>query len=186
MRARHLGFALCIGLAACGGGDETDTPATFDPADFTSGNFRFYTHAVQDRCLGGALNVLFMPEGPATPRRFQNPIPLYNGRELPRTYEVQLQEPFHAMDVTLTAGANPRAMRVRGAQNPGVLLNEDAYGDCTGDLTIDVDLTLIDNDNVNGTADISMSNLVGAQGRCPVLDQDPCHIALTLQARREP
>ena len=60
---------LLLSLACSGGKDDADAdggPAS-DVSEWSGGNFQFQTVDAEDSCLGGAFEVLFMPEGPATP-----------------------------------------------------------------------------------------------------------------------
>ncbi len=151
--------------------------------DFPAGNFEIYTVEVDDQCYDGAFEVLFMPDGPEHPKKFQYPIELPDPSTLPKTYTIQLQDPFHEMEITLERSGE-RSMHCEDALNPAVLLDEDTYGDCTADLTIDFDVQIEDRDHVSATANVSMSNFTSqADDRCPDV-QDGCTIKLTLQGTR--
>ena len=150
------------------------------PDDFLGGDFQLTTQDVDDRCYDGAMTSVFMPEG--TPNDFAANTWLPAEDELPADYSVSLQEPFTDMDVTVEAGDASGQMVIRGAQQTGILINEDSWADCVGDLSIDVDITVVDADTVEGTATLVTENLTG--DTCPVIDSDPCEIVLTLTGTR--
>jgi hypothetical protein len=149
-----------------------------DPADFTSGDFQFSTQAVSDGCLDGGMEVLFMPEG--IPTEFANPIYIPAVDELPATYEIDLQDPFSEMEVTVTGDEDTRT--VTGAVNNNVEFDDDNYPGCLVDSSIDVDLTVDSADELHGTATMHTTSF--DEGGCPVVDTDPCDIIATLTGER--
>lgn len=157
-------------LAAC-------TPSG-NNADFEGGNFQFTTQSVNDGCLDGGMEVLFMPEG--TPADFASPIYIPALDELPSTYTVSLQDPFSDMEVTVTGDEDTR--EVDGAENLGVEFDEDNYPGCLVDNDIGVSLTIDSADELSGTATLSTSSF--DETSCPVPDADPCTITLTLTGER--
>lgn len=164
-------FALVLfALAAC-------TPSGTG-ADFTSGNFQLTTQSVDDGCLDGGMEVLFMPEG--TPNDFAAAIYIPALDELPATYEVDVQDPFNDMTVTVTGDDDTRT--VTGAQNNGVEFDADTYPGCLIDNSIDVALTIDSADEMHGTAVLHASSF--DEANCPVVDADPCDMQLTLTAVR--
>jgi len=162
---------LLLGLACVP--DEGNDP-------FLGGDFQLTTVDVDDRCYDGAMTTVFMPE--ATPSDFAANTWIPGEDELPASYSVSLQEPFTNMDVTVEGGEAEGQMSIRGAQQSGILINEDSWADCVGDLSIDVDITVVDADSVDGTAVLVTENLDGDS--CPVIDSDPCEIVLTLVGTR--
>jgi len=170
--------ACCLAFAGCGGSDDGD-----EPGPFSSGNFQFYNLAVDDQCVGGALNVLFMPEGNDKEARFAEVILIPAVAELPKTYTIPLQDPFHDALITLEK-AGDKTLRVRNAPNPAVVLGEATWGDCTGDMAIDIDATIVDNDTLQGTATIRLSNLQSSGDTCFELDAEHCTIGLDIRAER--
>lgn len=151
---------------------------TSTPADFTGGDFQFRTLSVDDACLDGGMEVLFMPEG--EPTDFSDPVYLPGADELPMTYTVSLQAPFTDMEITVTGDQGART--VTGAENLGVEFDADNYPGCLVNTSIDVDLVIDSADEVHGTATLSTSSF--DESSCPVPDSDPCTIVATLEADR--
>ncbi len=168
----RFAFLPALALIAC---DPSANPGAFD-----GGNFQFTTRAVADGCLDGGMDLLFMPEGAGTPNEFADPIYIPGFDELPMTYDVSLQEPFNDMEVTVTGTADTRL--VSGAQNDGVEFDADNYPGCTVDNVISVALTIDSADELTGTATLATSNFTGST--CPVPDEDPCDVVLTLTGAR--
>ena len=171
-----------------GGDDDDDASGDDDvtqgnPADYTGGDFMFTTVGVEDGCLDGALEVLFMPEGPATPNAWQYPTHLPAFDEMPTTYPIDLREPFMGIVVTVEDAGNHR-MRVEDAVMEEVLLGEDRYGDCVVTMTCDVDLTVLAPSYVTGSTAIAISDPRGEDDRCPVFDALPCTMTLELTAEK--
>ena len=174
---------LFLFALACGSGDK-DTGSDADKdGPWTGGDFDFYTQSVVDGCLGGALEALFMPEGPSEPNEFEYPIYLPGTDELPYTDTVDLRAPFLEMPVTIEdAGGGDLALR--GSVMEAVVLGEPSYGDCVVTMTVDADLHPVSVDEVEGSASIAISNPRGDDGRCPVFSSEDCEVALTLTALR--
>ncbi len=155
-----------------------------DPApnfQWTGGDFDFVTTDVTDSCLEGALEVLFMPEGPDTPHAFEYPIYLPAYSELPSTYSIDLREPFVGMEVTVREGEDG-ALAIRESVMEAVELGAGTYGDCVVTMTVHADLLPVSASEVDGEATIEISNPRGSDERCPVLDSDPCDVDLVLFA----
>lgn len=171
-------------LLACGGrgGDDGD-PADAVDFDWTGGDFQFTTWQVTDTCLDGALEALFMPDGPDAPWDFEYPVYLPAYDELPASYDVDFREPFVGMPVTVTAGSDG-TLQVRGAVMEEVELGRGAYGDCVVTMSVDADMTPRSPDLADGEARIELSDPRGEDGRCPVLSGDPCTVTLILEATR--
>ena len=127
---RVVPFLFAAALVACNPSGSAE--------DFTSGDFQLTTQDVDDGCLDGGMEALFMPEG--TPNDFANAIYLPAEDELPATYDVDIQDPFNDMEVTVTGDDDTRT--VTGAENNGVEFDADAYPGCLIDNSIDVDLTI--------------------------------------------
>ena len=161
--------------------DSGDPP--FDPSTWEAGDFDFQTVAADDECLGGALEALFMPDGPATPHDFEYPIRLPGYDDVPVSYTVDLRAPFLAMPVTVDS-EDGVMFTIRGALMEAVELGYAAYGDCTVTMSVDADLTPQTKDEVTGSATITITNPRGEDGRCPVFDVEPCTVDLTLTATR--
>jgi hypothetical protein len=166
---------LWIFLLACG-----DTAGT-SSKNWTGGQFEMYTLQVEDSCFDGAMEVLFMPGGPGTPHAFEFPVYLPGFDELPLSYDVSLREPFVSIPITIER-EDEQTMSGSG-QIDSVLLNPTAYGDCEATLGVQLLLTPISEDTLDGTATINMVNLRGEEDRCPVPAADPCQIDLSLFAQ---
>ena len=185
MSSRLLPAAAVVALllAACGGEPGEGVPAFAEerPFPFPAGSFQFTTTKVEDGCADGSLNLLFMPRGESTPWDWTFPITLYPPEELPRSYAIQLREPFGEMNVTVNPVSAVRE-RVRGAENTGVLLGRDQFGECVADLDADVDLTLVDSDHARGNGALFMKDPRG-DDKCPLMASE-CKVLLTLEVAR--
>jgi hypothetical protein len=167
-----LGTSLLLACADDGG-----------TIEYKSGDYQFYTLAADDGCLDGALEALFMPEGPDSEHAFEYAIYVAGREELPATYDVDLREPFMGMTVTLTA-AEDGTVRLRGSVMDEISLGA-AYGDCVTTMTVDADFTPVTTSQLEGRARIDMSDARGDDGLCPVFDANPCEVTLTLVGDRE-
>jgi len=167
MRTALLIAAVSL-LAGC-------PPAT-TATPFASGDFSFQTTGVVDGCFDGGFDLLFMPEGPTVPNDFGSTIYVPAVDELPSTYNISLSDPFKSTDVTVTGADDTRT--IAGALNIDVELDPTAYPGCLVDMSIDVDLTIVDADNVQGTAVLNTSSF--DEGSCPVVTADPCNITLDI------
>ncbi len=65
------------------------------------GDYIFTTTVVDDRCLDGGLNLLFMPNGVDTPWDWPFEIGVQSQAALPATYDIMLRQPFGTMTVTI-------------------------------------------------------------------------------------
>ena len=184
-----LGSVVALAMAGCKGEEADDDDVVGDddditqgnPADYVGGEFQFATNAVDDGCLDGALEVLFMPDGPASPDDWQYPTHLPSFDEMPTTYAIDLREPFVGIVITMEDAGNHKMM-IEDAVMQEVLLGEDRYGDCVVTMTCDADLQVWSPGYVAGTTSIAISDPRGADARCPVFDQLPCTMTLTLAA----
>ena len=159
---------LCV---ACSG--ETD-------GGVRSGDYQFYTLAVEDSCLDGALEAVFMPQGPDSPHPFEFPVFLPAPDQAPLTYDVDFRAPFVGMTITIEADGD--GLRIEDSVMPAVRVDADRYGDCDVTITVDADLAPAGTDTLAGTASLALSNPRGSDGRCPPFDADPCTLELTLRA----
>ena len=100
--------------------------------------------------------------------------------ELPATYNIELADPFQDTEVTVTGSGDART--ITGAVNSDVELDADAYPGCLVDMSIDVDLTIVDSDTVQGTATLDTSGF--DEDSCPVVSGDPCTITLDITGTR--
>jgi len=168
-------LALGVVLAGCPGNDD-------DAADFEAGMFVFTTLAVDDGCLGGAAEALYMPDGPETPVEWVDAIEVPAFAELPKTYTISLPDPYHDMEIEVTSPGEDQ-FAFDGAENLDVLLDEETYDDCMVDNDISAVITVEDNDNLSGSATLSTTNVRGDS--CPEFDADPCDIVLDISAARQ-
>ncbi len=181
-QALFAGLLFAAALPGCGAEDgEAGEIGGSRSFDFASGQFELHTLSTDDLCLGGAMNVLFMPEGAATPWKWEFPVDFHAPEDLPKTYDVPLRQPFGTISVTFEAVSKSRE-RARGAQNTGVLLNEAQFGSCVADLDADMDIRLESATQVAGEGKITMANPRGDE-RCPVMS-DPCELVLVFQGQR--
>ncbi len=155
-----------------------------DIENWSGGDFQFQTMAVDDGCLGGANEALFMPEGPATPHDFEYLIYIPDYGDLPEVYTIDLRKPFVEMPVRVDSD-DGLTYQVRGSVMDDVELGSTAYGDCAVTMTVDADLTPVSGSTAEGSATITISDPRGDDGRCPVFDAQPCTVELELTATKE-
>jgi len=173
-------------ILACGSTKdevETDTAPPVESFDWVGGDFQFETLAAKDQCLGGALEALFMPEGPAVPHEFEYLIALPSFDELPSSYTVDLRAPFVEMPVTVDSD-DGETLQIRGSVMESVKLGF-AYGDCLVTMTVDLDLTPTSADTAEGDAVITITDPRGDDELCPIFDASPCPVELELLATRD-
>ncbi len=169
-------------LLACGKGEQVD-PVEDLGFEWSGGDFQFTTWQVEDTCMDGALEALFMPEGPDSPWDFEYEIYLPGYEELPLSYDIDLRAPFLGMPVDVDADSDG-TFQVRGSVMEAVELGAAAYGDCVVTMSVDADMTPRDSDTADGEARVSLSNARGDDGRCPVLSADPCTVTMLIEATR--
>ncbi len=187
---------LAAGLAVAGCSTEddpaesgTDTGAgttedsTTGAFDFSGGNFQLTTHEAKDECLDNALSILFMPDGTDKPYDLQFPTELPAWKDLPSTFTMKLQAPFSDMEVKLDkAGASK--MVVKDSKQTDLVVDSKKYDDCNVDMSIDADLTVVDDDNIELYAKIKVSDWKSSGDTCPEVKSDPCDITLTMRGAR--
>ena len=150
---------------------------------WTGGNFQFQSVTVNDACLGGALEALFMPEGPANPHDFEYPVYLPGFNELPVDYNVDLREPFVNMPVTVDS-QDDKILKLRGSEMEAVELGSAAYGDCVVTMKVDLNLVPTSANEAHGMGILTLIDPRGDDGLCPVFDAPSCSVDLTLSAVR--
>ncbi|MFU8804551.1 MAG: hypothetical protein ACNA8W_12130 [Bradymonadaceae bacterium] len=175
--AIFIALSLSFSLISCGN-DTVDGP---DFA-FPSGDFIISTHFVDDRCLDGGLNLLFMPRGEDEPWEWPFPVQVQAPEELPKTYMISLREPFHEMTVTATQVHSDEQQFV-AQTNPSVKLGPDRFGECVVALDGVVNLKLVDTDRVEGIAALQMRDPRG-DDRCPVDMPPTCDVILSFDGTR--
>jgi hypothetical protein len=159
-----VGAALAlIGCDASSDSAETAADsASASGAEFTAGTFQLTTTEAKDSCLGGGLETLFMPDGAATLYDLADTTEFPAAADLPKTHNISLQAPFTEMEVTVEKGASDGSMQIRDSVQTDIVVNADSYGDCNVDMSIDPDITVVDNDNINVTATIQVTDWRGA------------------------
>lgn len=166
---------LLLLLSACGGPEVSGV-------ELVAGDYQFYTLAVDDGCLDGALAALFMPDGRDQSKAFDYPIYVPGWDDLPTTYAVDFREPFVGMDVMVTEG-DGGTLAIRGSVMDAVALGA-AYGDCVATMAVDLDLTPVEAGRLDGAATLYISDPRGSDGLCPVFHAEPCELGLDLEALR--
>ena len=170
---------LLMLCSACGGGDG----GAADTIDFATGEFTVQTHIVDDRCLDGGLNLLFMPEGVDTPWEWPFPITIHAEKDLPITYDIELRQPFGQMTMTATdSGVNQQLLV--SETNVGVLLGEAQFGNCAADIDATVQMRIERSDSGSGLGDLTLSNPRSDDGRCPPEMPPSCQVLLSFEAQR--
>jgi len=126
--------------------------------------------------------LLFMPNGDGAPWQWPFAIPVYSQSSLPKTYDIQLREPFGQM--TVTATRNGRAGQIIVAkEGTGVLLGEATFGQCVVDMGATVYFELLDQGSLSGVATLEMRDPRG-DARCPIDMPATCEVILTFEATR--
>ena len=172
---RFPGMMLASLLMACSGGSDSGTD--WSPTDFAGGNFQFTSTDVDDSCLDGAFVAVFLPEGTGTTSDWQYPIELPAWSNLPATLDVQLQEPFSTMEVTIEAGQSDGMMTIASAIQTDVEFDADNNPGCLVEMGISVALVIDDDTNVHGSATMATGSF--DEANCPAVEEDPCQIDLT-------
>ncbi len=177
------GAALLLAVA-CNDGDDTLVEAErVSLEQLRGGDYQMFTTAVDDGCLDGALEALFMPEGRAEPHPFEYPVYIPSLDELPASYSVDFREPFVGMDVTVTQ-LDDTTLQVEGSVMEAVAL-EGATGDCVADMVANAEFWAVSSGEVEGTAAIQVNDPRGSEGLCPVFEEDPCSVLLDLHAEQD-
>ena len=178
MKSTLLTLSL-FALSGCAK-DSTDDSGSFSLEDFTGGTFQVTTQAVSDGCMDGAFDLIFMPEGAETASDWgtTTEFPAYDA--LPSTYEISLQEPFAAMEVTVSESA--MGLSVGEAAQTGVELDGDTWPGCLVDMSITADLMVHSDDHLMGSATLTTSSF--DEENCPAVTTEPCEILLDLHANR--
>ena len=166
-------FAIALPLfIACADKDGGDSGAT---EGFAGGTFQFTTNAVTDSCMDGAFEVIFMPEGTANAWATTTELPATE--DLPVSYQIEIQQPFSAMDVTVSDGGE-NVLTVGDAAQSGVELDADSWPGCLVDMDISATLNIISDSEVRGSAVLTTSSF--DEDSCPAVSSDPCTITLDL------
>jgi hypothetical protein len=156
---------------------KTDTAQS---VDFVGGNFQFTNSSVDDQCFDGAFSVVFLPDG--TAHDWAYPVEIPDEDALPATYNIQLEEPFSVMEVTVSSGGSNGSFVIGNALQEDVLFDEERYQDCIVDLSIEANITAVDNDNISGQATLQVVEYTGET--CPDFAPSPCNILLDFSGAR--
>lgn len=179
-----FGLSALFALGCGDKGDDTGESTGWDVAEFSGGSFQFTTTAADDVCFDGAFAALFLPEGAGSTNNWEYPVELPAWTGLPATYDIQLQEPFSTMEVTVSAGSSAGLMTIDGARQEDVYLDADseAYGNCQVDMDIAVEVTIDSEDVAHGSAVLTLDNI--PTDDCPAIQADPCTMTLDFNAAR--
>ena len=160
----HRALIVALTAIACA---PIGTNTVIEGYDFSGGEFTFATTAVTDECGNGVFMGLFAPTDSNAPSEWAQPVtvPSWSDMEGGTTIEVQLQASLQPMNMTIAQGAAEGAALLHDGAQDGIILNEEAHGDCTTDLTMDGTLELVSDDEILGTATVGVDNLLGE--RCP-------------------
>lgn len=169
---------LALMAMAC----ESETTVAGPDFPFASGDFTIFTNLVDDRCLDGGLNPLFMPLGDVEPWQWPLPVAVYAPSELPRTYDISLREPFNQMTVRVTQ-LDATTQQFVSEPNPRVELGPDRFGECVVELDGVVNITLLDSNTLEGIAALQMRNPRGDE-RCPADMPSTCEVVLSFDGTR--
>lgn len=173
---RHL--FLMAALVGCGDKDDSGS----SDAAFEAGSFQFTSTAVDDYCLQGGFSALLLPEGDGSENDWAYPIELPAWDALPATYTIQIQDPFSSMEITVTEGGTDQ-FAMDGAEQTGVVFNEDSYPDCLVDMDISATINIESSDSVEGNATLSITGSSG--DTCPVFKKGPpCNVELDFYGTR--
>lgn len=177
--ATLLIFPLLALLPGCPAGDDDDDD---DTAPFETGQFEFTTHGVDDGCLNGAGESLYMPEGPSVPVVWDDLLELPSFDDLPKTYTIPLPAPINEMEITIDSDqADQFEISSEGLQ--GILFDEDNYANCIVSADVSAVFNVQTNDHVTGSITMVSSDFQG--DTCPVFESDPCSMVLDVQADRQ-
>ena len=175
--------ALIGGAVGCTSGEDV---APIGPAfvDFTGGQFQLYVQTVDDKCLDGALEVLFMPEGNNTAYALKNVSFIPGLADLPSTYILKLQAPFEDMSITM-ASDNAGGMQVINATQSAVLLGVPGSEDCRGDIDFGGTVRIDSATQIALEVTATLTNLSSVTQTCPPLETHPCAASLAMTGVRE-
>jgi len=181
---------LSLVLPACSGDDGGSTDGTSDGADgnevkdfvFVAGEMQLFVHSVEDDCLDGSLQLVFMPNGTNEPYALQNKTYIPGEAELPADLVIKLNDPFSNMPVTYQS-AGAYTYEIRDAFQSQVELNLPS-GQCAADMNITADVTIDAPDAISLTASVSLTAFSSADDLCPEFDADICSVTLDMTGTR--
>ena len=153
--------------------------------DFPAGVFQLTTLGIQDGCLDGGPELLFMPLGAHEPYDLAHTTEFYAHADLPKTYTIMLQAPFSAMQVTVERDG-PSKMKVEDAVQTDVIVDVQQYADCNADAILDADILIVDRDRLSLTVGLRISGWRSTGDTCPNVAADPCRVVLDMSGVRLP
>jgi hypothetical protein len=167
--------SLMLALPACGDDD--------DDSALEAGTFQLSVASVNDQCLAGGLDLLFMPTGTAAPYDLANPTAFPAFEDLPTTMTVNLDDPFPDVIVNLVADGDD-AMTINDSTMLNVVVDSVNYGDCNADLAITGSVAIVDSDSLTMTLSINATDPQSSGSTCPTFTGPPCTIGLTMTGER--
>ena len=177
------GLDATDGADSVNGLEETDSANT--AVTFSGGIFALETFEVDDTCLDGGLDLVFMPEGTEQPYQLAENNELPAESALPSNQTIKLQSPFDAMTVEITS-AGSGAMTIKDAKQQDVVVDDSQWGQCKADMVIDADITVIDDDNVTVAASVTVATWNDgptAGDACPDA-KNACVVTLSMRGSR--
>ena len=162
MKAFLISALFLTGCSLKEYGNNADTSASVDDlTDFAGGQFQMTSRGVDDNCADGSFETLLMPEGTSTPTDWAYPIEIPDWETMATrvTYEINLQDPFSAMLVTLVQGDSEGLIEMSGGSQESVPLFDD--DSCFVDLSISATLQIVSNDELTGQATLVFDDSSG-------------------------
>ena len=146
---------------------------------FAAGDFQLTTVSVEDSCMDGLFDLLFMPAGEPDDWTMTTEFPSWES--LPTSYDIELPAPYSTMAMSVE-GAADGIMNFSGGQQTAVLLDESQWPGCTVDMEITATFTVNGADAVSGSISMDTANYTG--DNCPSVQADPCSVTLGLEGAR--
>jgi len=173
-------------LVGCAGEEDSNsagnTGAAFLASEFTGGVFQLSVLSVDDSCLDGSLQLLFMPDGNLQPYQLANPTEFPAASELPSPFVVRLEAPFSTLPMELT-GVDGNRLFVAEAQQNDVMLGVAGTGECTADMTFFVSLTVSSDDELALATSVILEGFDHPD--CPAVQSTPCEVVLDMRGARQ-
>ena len=181
----RLAFLLLVTSFGCA--DDTagmlePQGAPFDARDFSAGEFQLSVENVEDGCLDGTLQLLFMPDGTAAPYALQNTTLFPSGSELPNTVTVQLESPFSNLSMEMSLGAD-NTFEVKAGRQENLLLGLAGTGECKASLDFDATITVLDANTLSLETAVQLEGF--SHPDCPAVQQNPCQVLLRMRGTRQ-
>ena len=187
---RILSVALLVSpiVLVVGGCEEASVEAetaangqSFAAVDFTGGMFQLSVLSVDDGCLDGSLQLMFMPDGNLEPYSLAFPTEFPSAVALPSSFRVQLKEPFSTLEMELV-GVQGDMLEVAEATQANVLLGVPGSGACSADLGFLADITVSSNDTLLLRTRVTLDGFLHPD--CPTVQETPCEVILEMRGDR--